>query len=106
MRQRPISSVPDWTLQTAPATFFRPDLESTLQPMNSSSRKKFPPDGGKSQPGADQAKSTTGLGRRTAPTRGTMQPFSGFSKCRLGRILLSHDCTETNLVLGARSASE
>jgi len=35
MRQRPISSVPDWTLQTAPATFFRSALTRLLQTTSS-----------------------------------------------------------------------
>src|SRR3989442_407887 len=35
MRQRPISSVPDWTLQTAPTTFFRSALTRLLQTTSS-----------------------------------------------------------------------
>src|SRR5207249_2402234 len=35
MRQRQISSVPDWTLQTAPTTFFRSALTRLLQTTSS-----------------------------------------------------------------------
>src|SRR6266705_1298510 len=85
MRQRPISSVPDWTLQTAPTTFFRSALTRLLQTTSSilpdENRRA---DGGKSQPGADQAKSAPGLGRRTAPTHGAKPYSGGVSNCPLG----------------------
>ena len=41
MRPRLISSIPDGALQTATACSFRSDLDSTLQPMNCSSRTRL-----------------------------------------------------------------
>src|SRR5712692_6108815 len=91
--------------------FFRPDLESTLQPMNSNLPEEIvPPTAGSLRPCRGPSQITDGLGARghsarleicakhvrTAPTRGTMQPFSGFSKCRLGVSL----CLVADFLLG------
>src|SRR5207245_7929864 len=43
-----------------------------------------PPTAGSLKPGADQAKSATGLGRRTAPTHGAKPHSGGVSNCPLG----------------------
>src|SRR6266852_5763105 len=88
--------------------FFRPDLESTLQPMNSSSRKRLSRRRREvSGHVEDQAKSPTGLGHEATPhgwrsAQSTSArrrraglcsrfPFWVF-KVHVGRILLSHVC--------------
>src|SRR2546427_8726066 len=85
MRQRQISSVPDGPLQTAPTTFFRSALTRLLQTTSSILPDEIAaPTAGSPQPGADQAKSAPGLGRRTAPTHGTKPHSGGVSNCPLG----------------------
>src|SRR5438034_871329 len=75
MRQRPISSVPEWTLQTAPATFFRSALTRLLQTTSSILPDEIAAPTAGSPSRADQAKSAPGLGRLTAPTHGTRAAF-------------------------------
>src|SRR2546422_8613911 len=84
MRQRQISSVPDGITDRS-RNVLSVGLDSTF-----TDDEFHPPgrdrraDGGKSQPGADQAKSAPGLGRRTAPARGAKPYSGGVSNCPLG----------------------
>ena len=93
-----------WHITDGRRMFFRWDLDSTLQPMNSILPDEIvPPTAGSLRHVEDQAKSPTGLGQaksfrtvgdlRPARPSGAdgdvaIHPFSGFFKVPVGRILL------------------
>src|SRR6266404_1250910 len=92
MRQRPISSIPDSTLQTATACSFGRTLNRHYSRKLLLPEEIVPPTAGSLRPCRGPGQITDGFGVRghsarleigakhvrTAPTRGTMQPFSGF----------------------------